>query len=132
MKNRILVTVFLVAAAFLAGFLPEYVAAQRAAGQLRLARQQNTYGQLRDLAALAYVQAVQKNYGLAADTAARYFNRAREMANQAPGDARQGFQALLAPRDKVTGELARGDPAVLSDLQDLFLKTRQATIAAGE
>ncbi|HJT88321.1 MAG TPA: hypothetical protein VJ732_10705 [Bryobacteraceae bacterium] len=132
MKNRILVTAVLVAVAFLAGFLPQYVSAQRAAGQLRQARQQNTYAQLRDLAALSYVQAVQKNYGLAADTAARFFNRAREMANQAPADARQGFQNLLAPRDQITGELARGDPAVLGDLQNLFLKTRQATIAAGE
>jgi hypothetical protein len=33
----------------------------------------------------------------------------------------------MGVRDQITAELAKGDPAVLNDLQNLFLKTRQAT-----
>lgn len=132
MRNKFLLVAVLVVAAFLAGFLPQYVSAQRAAGQLRQARQENAYAELRDLAALAFVQASQKNYGLAAGTASRFFNRTREAANQMPSGERAALQALLAPRDRITAELAKGDAAALGDLQDLYLKARQATISTGQ
>ena len=43
-----------------------------------------TAAELRDLVGLAYFQVNQKNYGIAAGTIARFFNRVREVANQAP------------------------------------------------
>jgi hypothetical protein len=88
---------------------------------------------LRDLIGLLYVQANQKNYGLAAETGTRFFNRVREVANQAQdATRRKALEDLLAPRDKVTAEFAKGDPAVMGDVQDLFAKTRQVTRGSSE
>src|ERR1700730_9161954 len=127
-KNTIIVAGALVIVAFLAGFLPSYAKGKRLENDLRQARQENRMAQLRDLAGLAYLQASQKNYGLAASTSARFFERTREVANQTPhASSRQALEDLLSGRDKITSELAKGDPGVLNDLQTLFVKTRQNT-----
>jgi hypothetical protein len=113
---------------FLAGFLPSYMKANRLENELREARRENSLAQLRDLACLVYFQASQKDYGLAAGTATRFFDRTREAANQAPdASGRKPLEDLLGLRDPITAELAKGDPGVLNDLQGLFVKTRQAT-----
>jgi len=127
-KNRIIVVAVLVVAAFLAGFLPSYARANRLERALREARREHSLAQVRDLACLAYFQASQKDYGLAAGTSTRFFDRTREAANQASGSSvRKPLEDLLSLRDPITAELAKGDPGVLSDLQMLFVKTRQAT-----
>src|SRR5258705_383496 len=111
---------------FLAGFVPQYVKANRLENELRQARQGEAPAELRDLVALIYVQASQKNYGLAAATATRFFNRVREVANQtADPSAKKALENLLVSRDKITAELAKGDAGVIGDLQELFVKTRQ-------
>src|SRR5450759_1189907 len=134
-RNTIVVAGVLVIVAFLAGLLPSYVKGKRLENDLRQAGQQNRMAQLRDLAGLAYFEASQKNYGLAATTAARFFERTREAAaadQTAHSSGRTALQDLLSARDKITSELAKGDPGVLNDLQTLYLKTRQATaIASG-
>src|ERR1017187_4208383 len=128
MKNKVIGAAIAVVAVFLIGFLPEYVKASRLENELRQSRQESAGAQLWDLIGLAYVQARQKNFGLAAETSSRFFGRAREMANQSQGaDGRKALEDLLALRDKVTAELAKGEPAVIGDLQELFVKTRQAT-----
>jgi hypothetical protein len=127
-KNRIIVVAVLLVVVFLAGFVPSYVKAHRLENELREARRENSLAQLRDLACLAYIQAIQKDYGLAAGTSTRFFNRTREVANQASdAGARKQLEDLLGFRDQITAELAKGDPGVLNDLQSLFVKTRQAT-----
>jgi hypothetical protein len=126
--NKIIVAVVLLAGVFLAGFLPQYAKVKRLDSELREARQENTMAQLRDLVGLAFFQASQRNYGLAADTSARFFNRTREAINQTPDSSgRKPLEDLLTFRDKITADLARGDPGVLNDLQALFVKTHQAT-----
>ena len=127
-KNTIMVAGILVIVAFLAGFLPSYVKGKRLENDLRQAQQENRMGQLRDLAGITYLQASQKNYGLAAGTAARFFERTREAADQTPhSGGRSALEDLLSARDKIASELAKGDPGVLNDLQTLYVKTRQAT-----
>ena len=126
--NKIIVAVVLLAGVFLVGFLPQYAKVKRLDNELRAARRENALAQLRDLVGLAFFQASQKNYGLAADTSARFFNRTREAINQTPdSSARKPLESLLAFREKITAELARGDPGVLNDLQALFVETHQAT-----
>jgi hypothetical protein len=50
------------------------------------------------------------------------------MANQAQDTtSRRAREDLLGLRDKVIAELAKGDAAVMGDLQELFVKTQQAT-----
>jgi hypothetical protein len=61
----------------------------------------------------------------------QFFNRVREVANQTQdGSRRQALEDLLAPRDRITALLAKGDAGVIGDLQDLFIKTRAATSSA--
>jgi RecA/RadA recombinase len=127
-KNTIIVTAILVAAAFLAGYLPSYAKGKRLESELQVALQQNRMAQLRDLAALSYLQATQKNYGLAAATTAQYFALLPVVAAEVPNPAgKKSLQDLASSRDRITAELAKGDPAVLSSLENLLLTTRQAT-----
>ena len=131
-KNAIIVTVvsFVV---FLVGYVPQYAKVNRLDGELRQARLGNNSAELRDLVGLAYVQANQKNYGIAAGITARFFNRVREVANKTPdANSKKTYEDLLVTRDKVTAALAKGDAGVMTDLQDLFMKTRRATGASAE
>ncbi|MBZ5726907.1 MAG: hypothetical protein LAP87_18160 [Acidobacteriia bacterium] len=128
MKNRFVVVFVLLIAVFLISFVPQYARAKRLEEELRAARQENARAQLRDLAGLAYLEASQRNYGLTAEASNRFFDRARELANQASdANGRKPLEELLSLRDRISAELAKGDPAVLNDLQALFLKTRAAT-----
>ena len=132
MNNKIVVAAVALVIVFLAGFVPEYVKANRLENELRKSRQESAGARLRDLIGLAYVQANQKNYGLAAETSSLFFSRVRELANQeADATNRKMLENLLTVRDKVTAELAKGDAAVMGDLQDLFVKTQQATATFG-
>jgi hypothetical protein len=127
-KNKIGLSVVLLVVVFLAGFLPSYVKAHRLENELREARRESALAQLRDLASLAYFQASQKDYGLAAGTCTRYFDRTREAVNQAPdASVKKQLEGLLSLRDSITAGLAKGDPAVLHDLEALFARTREAT-----
>lgn len=131
MKNRIIVVGVLLIVAFLAGLLPSYSKGKRLENELREARQESHLAELRDLAGLLYLQASQKDYGLAASTSTRFFERTREVANQIPDSSRKKpLEDLLSLRDQVTSELVKGEPGVLNDLQTLFVRTRQATIGA--
>jgi hypothetical protein len=131
MKNKAIIGAAVVVVVFLAGFLPQYLKANRLEKELLQSRSEVAGGELRDLIALAYVQANQKNFGLAAETASRFFTRAREAAGQVQdAGQRKAVEDLLASRDRITAELAKADPASINDLQSLFLQTRSATGAA--
>ena len=133
MKNKIIVAAIALVAVFLVGFVPQYVKANRLENELRQSWQENRGSQLRDLIGLAYVQANQKNFGLGAETTSRFFSRVREMANQTPdASSRKALEDLWALRDRVTAELAKGDAAAMGDLQELFVKTREATRSSRE
>ncbi len=133
MNNKIIVTAVLLIAAFLVGFVPQYFKANRLENELRQSRQEAAGAELRDLIGFAYVQASQKNYGLAAETSSRFFNRVREVANQTQdANRRKALEELLALRDSVTAELAKGDAAVMGDLGQLFAKARPATRSSSE
>lgn len=128
MKNKVILGAVALVVVFLIGFVPQYVKADRLESELRQSRQENAGAELRDLIGLTYVQANQKNFGLAAETSSRFFARTRETANQSQDpNRRKTFEDLLIVQDKVTAALAKADPAVITDLQDLFNKTWQAT-----
>jgi len=132
-KSRVIIAGIILVGVFMAGFVPQYIKANRLDNELQQARQANFGAELRDLVGLAYVQANQKNYGLAAATTTRFFNRVRDVANQmADPNARKAVENLLVTRDKVTAALAKGDVGVVGDLHELFIKTRQATGGSGE
>ena len=133
MMNKAIISAIVLVVVFLAGFVPQFAKVNRLDAELRQALLGNTAAELRNLVGLAYVQANQKNYGIAAGTTARFFNRLREAANQTPdANAKKAYEDLLIPRDKITAELAKGEAGVMGDLQDLFVKTRKATGASAE
>ncbi|MGE5648216.1 MAG: hypothetical protein ACM336_20760 [Acidobacteriota bacterium] len=119
MAKKIGLIAVLIAAAFLGGFVPQYCSRTKLESEL-------TGAQLRDLAALAYIQAAQKNYGLAAQTCAQFFAQLQRAGAEAP-EYRPAFDEILQSRDKIIGGLAKGDPGVLGDLQAAYQKTRAAT-----
>lgn len=128
MIKTIAVVLVLLIVAFLAGFVPPYMKQQRLGNELRTSRQQVELAEMRDLAGLAFLQVSQKDFGLASATTTRFFDRSREVANRAtdPND-KKALEELSRSRDKITAELAQGDPAALSDLQALYIQTRNAT-----
>ena len=133
MKNKAVISAIVLVVVCLVGFVPQYAKVNRLEAELRQAQMGNTSAELRDLAGLAYIQASQRNYGIAAETASRFFNRVREAANQTPdASARKTYEDLLISRDKIAAQLAKGDAGVMGDLQDLFVKTRKATGASAE
>jgi hypothetical protein len=133
MKNKAVISAIVLVVVFLAGFVPQYAKVNRLEAELRQAQMGNASAELRDLAGLAYIQASQKNYGNAAGTAARFFNRVREAANQIPdANARKTYEDLLISRDKIATQLAKGEAGVMGDLQDLFVRTRKATLGPAE
>lgn len=71
MRNKVIIGILLLIAVFLVSFFPQFLKARRLETELREARQQYAVAQLRDVIGLAYLQASQKNYGLAAETSAR-------------------------------------------------------------
>ena len=127
MGNKYLIGALLLILAFLAGFLPQYVKSARLESELKQATRQNEQAQLRDLAGLIYIQAAQKNFGLAAQTSTQFFNRVQAAAGKAEGTQQKSLEEIFGFRDKITAELARGDSGVLDDLQNLVLRTRAAT-----
>ena len=132
MNNRIVGIAVALVVVFLAGFVPQYVRANRLDSELALSRSAYAGAELRDLAGLAFLQASQKNFGLAAETCGQFFNRVRDAATQAPNAGRRkGLEDLLAPRDHIVAGLAKGDPVVIGELQNLFIQTRAATREAG-
>lgn len=118
----------LIVAAFLLGFVPQYLKARDLDSQLGAARQQlsaesekSQMDQLALLCGYVYLETNLKNYGLASQSSTKFFNRVQVMTGQAPDSNRQAFlQASLAKRDLVTGGLAKGDPSTLAAVQDLF------------
>jgi hypothetical protein len=128
-KNRLLLWAALLIGGFLLGAVPYGLRASRLEGELRTATNNNRRADLRDLIALAHMQAAQKNYGLAAQTASQYFSRLPEAAGSIEDATRRSeLEKLASARDSVTAALAKGDGAVVGQLQDLYLKTRAATL----
>ncbi|HOK45606.1 MAG TPA: hypothetical protein PLA43_08925 [Bryobacteraceae bacterium] len=127
-RNRYVLLAAALAAAFLLGFLPQYFKTRALRAELNEAALESSRMRLRDLAALAYMQAGEKNYGLAAQTAAEFFDSVQKMAGQAEtAEQRKMYEDIYSRRDTVTAALAKGDQGVLNELQSIYLKARAVT-----
>jgi len=128
MRNKIILWVLAFLAVFLMGFGPMYVRATRAEDQFETVSQEAQRLRVRDALALTYLQAAQKNFGLAAESSSRFFTQARELSDRATdSEMKKSLEAILGARDKITAGLAKGESGVLEELQNLYLKTREAT-----
>ena len=139
-KTLLIVGGGLVVAAFLLGFVPQYVKARDLDNQLGAARQQfnseHEQIQMDELGLLCgyvYLETNLKNYGVAGQYSSRFFDRARAMMGQAHDSSRQDFlQEALSKRDSITAGLAKGDPSTMSAVQDLFQRALETTQAVSK
>ncbi len=133
-KIGLIVGGVLIVAAFLLGFVPQYLKGRALDNQLGVVRQQlnseREKSQMDELGLLCgrvYLETNLKNYGLASQYSTKFFDGVQAMMSQAPDSNRQSFlQETLAQRDAVTGGLAQGDPSTLSTVQDLFQRALEA------
>jgi len=133
MGRRLVVWFVLVIAGFLTGFLLQYARLQRAQQELSASTKQlgscqssEQLSQLRDTATVMYLETVQKNYGKAGESAKEFFDQAQRIVSSTDDSAlRTLLHDTLATRDQITGDLAKGDAAALSEIQPVLSKLEQ-------
>lgn len=130
MKNKVLVGLVLLLVGFLCGFIPQHQRASRTTQvnqelrkQLDSSQRAEAIDRFRNRAALLYVQAEKKNFSLTSENASKSFTDLREFATQSTdASLKQNLEDVLSARDAVISGLAKGDPAVAAQIQELFLK----------
>jgi hypothetical protein len=135
MRNTFILWLSLFVAGFLAGFVPQYSRSHRleqtvsaSTAQIEACRFAEQLSQLRDAAALMYLEATQKNYGTSGDDANRFFDQAQRLADGMQDEPlRNLLREILALRDQIIAGLAKGDAGVVSEMQPMLLKVEQGT-----
>ena len=135
MRNTLILWLSLFVAGFLAGFVPQYLRSHRleekvsaSTAQLEACQFAEQLSQLRDAATRTYLEATQKNYGTSGDDANRFFDQAQRLANSTQdGPLRNLLREILAIRDQIIADLAKGDAGVVSEMQPMLIKMEQGT-----
>ena len=71
---------------------------------------------------MMYLEAVQKNYGKAGEHSKEFFDEAQRIVSSTGDPAlRNSLRDILAARDQITADLAKGDAAALSEVQRVQL-----------
>lgn len=133
--TKVLVMIILVAVAFLSGLLVGYMKVRETRDELQAVqnerdrlRLQSQLSQIRDLAALMYVETSRQNYGLGSEYAARYFERVKRLSSDGmPPQMRDSIAELLSHKEAVTASLSRAEPGATQQVQALFLDTYHRT-----
>jgi hypothetical protein len=96
------------------------------AKQLAFCQSSEQLSQLRDTATMMYLEAVQKNYGKAGEYSKEFFDQAQRIVSSMEDPAlRNVLRDILATRDQITADLAKGDDAALSEIQRVLSKLEQ-------
>lgn len=133
--TKVWVMIVLVAVAFLSGILIGYMEVRETRGLLQTAEQERDtlrlekqLCQIRDLAALMYVETSRQNYGLGAEYAERYFDQVKRLSTAGlPEQMRGSLNELLSHQDAVKAGLSRAEPGATQQVQALFLDTYHRT-----
>jgi type II secretory pathway pseudopilin PulG len=133
MQRRLVLWFVLLIVGFLAGFVLQYARLQQAQQELSASTKQlgscqagEQLSQLRDTATAMFLEAVQKNYGKAGEDSKEFFDQAQRIQSSTGDPAlRNLLHDILATRDQITADLAKGDAAALSEVQALLLKIEQ-------
>jgi hypothetical protein len=133
MGRKLALWFVLVIAGFLAGFILQYARLQRVKQELSVSTKQlgscqssEQLSQLRDTATLMYLETVQKNFGKAGEYSKEFFDQAQRIVSSTDDSAvRTLLHDTLATRDQITGDLAKGDAAALSEIQPVLSKLEQ-------
>jgi hypothetical protein len=125
--RTLFVWLLLFLAGLLVGFVPQYLKARDLSRQVKVCNAAFQLAEVRRSAALTYVSATQLNYGTATGYAHQFFNQVRQLAATTSDPAgRSMLSDVLSSRDKITTDLAKGDPQVINDLQPILLEVEGA------
>ncbi len=116
--------------AFLLGFVPMWLKARTATGNLAEAERQLTLVRTQGNLASAIIDARRGEYEPARQSASQFFTSARAEIDKADASVftqtqRVSMQPLLAGRDELITLLARSDPASADRLSDLYVAYRK-------
>ena len=133
MRRHLVLWFVLLLIGFLTGFLLQYARLQRvqqelsaSAKQLVLCRSSEQLSQLRDSATMMYLEAAQKNYGKAGEYSKEFFDQAQRIVSSTEDPVlRNLLHDILATRDQTTANLAKGDAAAVSEIQQVVSKLEQ-------
>jgi hypothetical protein len=133
MRRKLVLWFVLLIAGFLTGFILQYASLRRtqqqlsvSADQLRSCQSRERLSQLRDTGTMMYLEALQKNYGKAGEYSKELFDHAQTLVGSAEDPAlRNLLRDILATRDQITADLAKGETAALLDIQSVLSKLEQ-------
>jgi len=133
MPRKLVLWFVLLIVGFLTGFILQYARLQQAQQELSASTKQlgscqasEQLSQLRDIATVMFLEAVQKNYGKAGEYSKEFFDQAQRIQSSTEDPAlRNLLRDTLATRDQITADLAKGDAAALSEIQPLLSKIEQ-------
>ncbi len=133
MRQKLVLWFLLVLTGFLIGFILQYSRLQRVQQELSASTKQlgsckssQQLAQLRDTTTMMYLEVVQKNYGKAGEYSRGLFDQAQQIASSTEDPAlRNLLRDVLVTRDQITADLAKGDPAALSEIQRLLSHLEQ-------
>ena len=133
MRHKLVLWFLLVLAGFLIGFILQYSRLQRVQEELSASTKQlgsckssQQLAQLRDTTTMMYLEVVQNNYGKAGEYSGEVFDQAQQVASSTEDPAlRNLLREVLVTRDQITADLAKGDPAALSEIQRLLSNLEQ-------
>jgi len=125
--RKVLAWVIVFVIGFLIGFVPQYWKAHGLREDLSSCTAKADLAKVQQSAALTYVAATQLNYGVASGYAQTFFANAQSLqGSTSDASVKDVLSQVLAARDKITGDLAKGSADVVGELQPLMLKLEQA------
>ena len=133
MRQKLVLWFLLMFTGFLIGFILQYSRLQRVQEDLSASTKQlgscqssQQLAQLRYTTTMMYLEVVQKNYGKAGEYSGEVFDQAQQIAGSTEDPVlRNLLREVLVTRDQITADLAKGDPAALSEIQRLLSNLEQ-------
>jgi hypothetical protein len=133
MQRRLAVWFGLFIAGFLFGYILQYTTLHRVQGELTASTNQlgscrrgEESSHLRDAATMMYLEVVQKNYGKAGEYSKGFFDQAQRIGSSTDDPVFRNLLAdILATRDQITADLAKGDSSALSEIEPVLLRLEQ-------
>jgi hypothetical protein len=118
--TKLIVVASLLVAVFLVSFLPPYLNAKRLNTQVENLNHRVELAELSLSAARMFLEVARNNFGIASQEASKFFGEVRRIADQTSNTKlKEVLESIASRRDAVTAGLAKADPAVRQQVQDL-------------
>ena len=125
--RKMLAWVIVFVVGLLIGFVPQYWKAHGLREDLTACAAKSDLAKVQQSVALTYVAATQLNYGVASGYGQTFFADAQTLqGSTSSASLRDLLSQALSARDKITGDLAKGNAEVVGELQPLVMKLEQA------